>query len=56
MKLLTKILSFAGLAMTIAPSVLFFMGNLELDSAKNIMAIGMVIWFVTAPFWVNSKA
>lgn len=56
MKILTKIVSFAGLALTIVPPVMFYLGNVELDSAKVYMGVGMFMWFVSAPFWVNSKA
>ena len=30
--------------------------NMDLQLNKNIMVISMIIWFVTAPLWINSKA
>ena len=53
MKNVLKLLSFVGLALTIIPPVLLFMGNLEMDSMKWIMGIGMAFWMSTAPFWIN---
>jgi hypothetical protein len=56
MKILMKIGSFLSLALTIVPSILFFVGNLELSQMKWYMGIGMVLWFVTAPFWINKPS
>ena len=55
MKILLKLLSFIGLGLTGVPSVLFFMGKIELESSHHLMTVGMIIWFVTAPFWINAK-
>jgi len=43
------------LAGTIIPSLLVFFGYMDLQVNKNIMVISMVIWFLTAPFWINKK-
>lgn len=56
MKILLKIGSFLSLALTIVPPIIFFVGNLELSQMKGYMGIGMVIWFVTAPFWINKPS
>lgn len=55
MKTLIKILSYLGLALTIIPSILVFMEKIEMGTNKNLMAIGMLLWFVTAPFWMNKN-
>ncbi len=55
MKFLLKLLSFIGLGLTGIPSVLYFMGKIELESSHHMMTVGMLIWFVTAPFWINAK-
>jgi hypothetical protein len=47
MKILMKIGSFLSLALTIVPSILFFVGDLVLSQMKWYMGIGMVLWFVT---------
>lgn len=56
MKILLKTGSFLGLALTIVPSLIFFTGDLELSQMKVYMGIGMVLWFVTAPFWINKSS
>ncbi len=56
MKILIKIGSFLSLVLTIVPSIIFFVGNLELSQMKVYMGIGMVLWFVTAPFWINKPS
>ena len=55
MKVFLKIVSLIGLLLTMIPPVLIFMGKIELDSTKILMAFGMVAWFVSAPFWINKK-
>lgn len=56
MKTLLIVLSFAGLVLTILPSVLVFKGILEMESHFHLMVAGMVIWFATAPFWMKTKS
>jgi hypothetical protein len=53
MKLLIKFISYIGLGLTIIPSFLVFMGSISLDSSKMFMFVGTIIWFVSAPSWVN---
>ena len=55
MKSLLKIASMIGLMLSIVPPVLFFLGNMDLDTMKLWMGIGMLAWMVTAPFWINKK-
>jgi len=53
MKTICKGISYIGLLLTVVPSILVFSGSIELDTHKTMMLIGMVIWFVAAPFWVK---
>ena len=53
MKLLIKFISYVGLGLTLIPAYLVFTGDISLDSNKIIMFIGTVIWFVSAPSWMN---
>ena len=55
MKTILKAISYAALLATVLPSVLVFAGTIELDTHKWIMVIGMVVWFVTAPFSIKEK-
>jgi hypothetical protein len=56
MKKLLIVISFTGLALTIVPSLLVFKGLIGVNSHFWLMAIGMVLWFATAPFWMKSKS
>lgn len=53
MKTLLKILSAIGLILTLLPSFLVFAGVIEFDTHKLLMLIGTILWFATAPFWMN---
>lgn len=55
MKRLLISLSVIGLIMTIIPPILMFLGRMELSEMKTWMGVGMVMWFVTAPFWINKS-
>lgn len=55
MKLLLIILSYIGLGLTIIPSILVLLGEMPVAQNKYIMMIGTILWFVTAPFWMNKK-
>ncbi|HLF35838.1 MAG TPA: hypothetical protein VI583_16460 [Cyclobacteriaceae bacterium] len=50
-----KIISFAGLGLTIFPSILVLMGKMDLEMNKNLMVSGMILWFVGAYFWIYRK-
>ena len=54
-KISLKIVSFAGLFLTLIPSIMVFSNGLDLDSCKNLMLLGTIIWFGTSPFWMNKK-
>lgn len=55
MKVLLILLSVVGLLATIVPPVFMFLGSMELSEMKTWMGVGMLLWFVTAPFWINKK-
>jgi hypothetical protein len=52
MKYLLKAGSFIGLGLTVVPAFLVFSGKLTWDTHAVLMAIGALLWFVTAPFWM----
>jgi hypothetical protein len=56
MKTILKIVSFIGLILTVVPSILVFNDSITLDMHKWLMLLGAILWFVTAPFWMNKKA
>lgn len=51
-----KIVSYLSLGGTIIPSLLVFFGDMDIQMNKNIMAVSMVVWFATVPFWINKKS
>ena len=53
---LLKLISYLALVGTIIPSLLVFFGDLDQQTNKYIMASAMLIWFGTAPFWINKKS
>lgn len=55
MKNLIIILSIIGLLLTIIPSFLVFSKYIEPATSKILMFIGTLIWFLTAPFWLNKS-
>ena len=47
-------ISFVGLALSILPSILYAAGVLEtIKTHYFITAIGMIMWFGTAIFWIK---
>lgn len=48
-------ISFVGLALTIVPAFLVFSQKMTLEQNKNLMFIGTIMWFVTAPLWMKHK-
>ena len=52
MRYLLKTGSFIGLGLTVVPAFLVFSGKLTWDVHVVLMAVGALLWFVTAPFWM----
>jgi hypothetical protein len=55
MKTILKILSFAGLLLTLVPSLMVFAGTIEITHHKTLMLLGTFLWFTTAPFWLGRQ-
>ncbi len=56
MKIILKIISAIGLILTLVPSFMVFSGTITIDSHKWLMLLGTILWFSSAPFWMNKKA
>jgi hypothetical protein len=52
MRTLLKLISFAGLGLTVVPSFLVFTGAIAWDTHATLMLVGTVLWFGSAPFWM----
>ncbi len=55
MQPLLKLISLLGLSLTIIPAVLVFTETIELPLSKTLMLVGTLLWFCTAPFWMNKE-
>lgn len=53
MRPLIKLVSYIGLGLTLIPSFLVLTGNTTLETNKILMLVGTLLWFVTAPTWMN---
>lgn len=48
-----KLISLVGLALTVVPSVLVFVGTIGWGAHATLMVLGTVLWFGSAPFWMK---
>lgn len=55
MRLIVLVIAFLGLILTIVPSVFVFYGRMSMDINTQLLFIGMIIWFVFAPFGMKKK-
>lgn len=55
MKLLLKLVSYAGLLLTAIPGILVFARQITFEQHTTTTLIGAILWFTTAPFWVGKK-
>ncbi|MBN1780534.1 hypothetical protein JW948_05360 [bacterium] len=53
LKSLLKVVSYAGLFLTLIPSILVFADRVDLNTNKSFMLLGTVLWFGSSPFWMN---
>lgn len=56
MKTILKILSLLGLGLTLVPSLLVFYRVIDKPLHFVLMGIGVVLWFVSAPFWMKNPS
>jgi hypothetical protein len=50
-----KLISFAGLGLTVVPSFLVFAGVIAWRTHAVWMLVGTVVWFASAPFWMEKS-
>ena len=55
MTTLLKLMSFAGLGLTVVPSLLVFTRAMTWETHATLMFVGMVLWFASAPFWMRER-
>jgi hypothetical protein len=52
-KAIARVVSFVALVCTIAPAVLFFKGQLDLEATKWWMLVATIAWFAATPIWMD---
>lgn len=55
MRKILIMISVTGLMFTIIPSILVFSQYITPETHKLFMAIGMILWFSTAVFWIKEE-
>lgn len=56
MKSLLPVIALLGLALVIAPPVVYLVGGTDVltkSTMTTLMLIGTIAWFATAPFWMR---
>lgn len=56
MKTLLKLVSAAGLLLTVVPSFMVFYGAIDKSTHFTLMSVGVIAWFISAPFWMKSPS
>lgn len=56
MKPILILLSALALALTVIPSMLVFAGSLSWSAHANLMLAGTLLWFGTAPLWMEANS
>jgi hypothetical protein len=52
---IARMLSWTALGGTILPALLFWAGRITLDQTKAWMFVATVVWFATAPLWMDRR-
>lgn len=55
-KTIIKIISIFALVLMILAAILFFNDKTDIDNTRKIIAIGTILWFISAPYWMDRKA
>lgn len=56
MKKIAMFVGYASLALVIGPPILFMTKSLQdLDTVKYLMLAATLVWFVTAPIWMEKE-
>ena len=51
-----RLVSWLALAGTIVPPLLFVKDQITLDQSKLWMLVATVVWFASAPLWMDRRA
>lgn len=53
MRPLLKLISIIGLGLTVVPAFLVFTGAIAWKTHAALMLVGTVLWFASAPLWME---
>jgi len=56
MRIVTIILSYIGLGLTVLPAFFVFAGKITWETHAQLMMAGTLLWFITAPFWIKKRS
>ena len=56
MKKILPWISYLGLVLTLLPGILTLKGLITIGTHYHLMVAGMVLWFATAPFWMQGPS
>jgi hypothetical protein len=56
MRTLAKAVSGLALVGTLAPTILFMSGSMNLSQMKTWMLVATVVWFIATPVWMDRKS
>ena len=54
MRIVSILISIAGLALTVVPSFFVMYQQITWTLHAQLMFVGMVLWFISAPVWIKS--
>jgi len=52
---MNRALALLALALTLGPAILFAAGALAEGTMKLLLVVGTLLWFATAPRWLQEK-
>lgn len=50
-----KTISYLGLGLTVVAPLLMWAGMITIQTNKDLLIVGMVLWFGTAVFWIRRR-
>jgi len=53
MRIALQCISWIALAAVFVPPLWYLLGRLDLDAAQSAMWLATLVWFVTAPLWMD---
>lgn len=56
MRTVLKVVSVLGLVLTVLPAFLVMAGLIRWEEHAELMLLGMLFWFLSAPFWMKKAS